>query len=77
MRRCWRYGQTRPVDVHVASAETEESIWQAIVRKRDDHERMKIAMRSAMARAQEIHSTKHDYQPTKQASLPAWLSEDS
>jgi len=77
VRRCWRYGQTRPVDVHVASAETEESIWQAIVRKRDDHERMKIAMRSAMARAQEIHSTKHDYQPTKQASLPAWLSEDS
>lgn len=73
VRRCWRYGQTRPVTVHVASAETEESIWQAIVRKRDDHDKMKIAMRSAMSRAQEIHSVKHDYQPQSQANIPDWL----
>lgn len=74
VRRCWRYGQTRPVDVHVASAETEEAIWQAIVRKRDDHDAMKLHMRAAMARAtQEIRSTKHDYQPAVPAALPSWL----
>jgi SNF2 family DNA or RNA helicase len=72
-RRCWRYGQTRPVDVHVACAETEEAIWQAISRKRDDHDTMKLAMRLAMSRAQEVRSVKLDYQPQKPAALPAWL----
>ena len=74
VRRCWRYGQTRHVEVHVASAETEEAIWQAIVRKRDDHDAMKLHMRAAMARAtQEVRSTKLDYQPAKPAALPSWL----
>lgn len=73
VRRCWRYGQARAVDVHVASAETEEAIWQAIVRKRDDHDRMKHHMRAAMGRAQEIRSVKHDYRPALAAALPDWL----
>jgi Helicase conserved C-terminal domain len=73
VRRCWRFGQSRPVDVHIASAETEESIWQAIVRKRDDHDAMKKNMRSAMADAVEVRATKHDYEPAVKANLPAWL----
>lgn len=74
VRRCWRYGQNRPVDVHVMSAETEEAIWQAVVRKRDDHDAMKTQMRAAMARAvQETRNTKQDYQPAKAAVLPSWL----
>ena len=74
VRRCWRYGQTRPVDVHVASAETEEAIWQAIVRKRNDHDAMKIHMRAAMSRAtQETRNTKHDYAPERPAQFPSWL----
>lgn len=75
VRRCWRYGQTRSVHVHVACAETEETIWQTIVRKRDDHDAMKTAMRSAMARAIEVRTTKLDYQPQVKAALPAWLTE--
>lgn len=74
VRRCWRYGQTRAVEVHVACAETEEAIWQAVSRKRDDHDAMKVHMRAAMARAQqETRFTKHDYQPVKPARLPAWM----
>lgn len=73
VRRCWRYGQPRAVEVHVASAETEEAIWQTIVRKRDDHDRMKHHMRAAMGRAQEIRSVKHDYRPAIPAALPEWL----
>jgi superfamily II DNA or RNA helicase len=74
VRRCWRYGQTRPVEVHVACAETEEAIWQAIVRKRDDHDAMKVHMRAAMARAQEeVRSVKNDYQPQRVAALPKWM----
>jgi hypothetical protein len=73
LRRCWRYGQTREVYAHVACAETEEAIWQAVSRKRDDHDTMKKAMRLAMAEAVESRSIKHDYQPEKKAALPAWL----
>lgn len=75
IRRCWRYGQTRPVQVNVASAETEESIWQAIVRKRDAHEEMKVAMRQAMRNAVESRSTKQDYCPGVHVELPEWLGE--
>lgn len=75
VRRCWRFGQERPVDVHVACAETEEAIWQTIVRKRDDHQTMKTAMRAAMAQAVEVRATKLDYQPEQPAALPAWLQE--
>jgi superfamily II DNA or RNA helicase len=74
VRRCWRYGQTRSVEVHVACAETEEAIWQVIARKRDDHDQMKLHMRAAMLRAQqESRTIKHDYQPTKPADLPPFL----
>lgn len=75
IRRCWRFGQERPVDVHVACAETEGAIWQAITRKRQDHEHMKAAMRAAMSQAAEVRTTKHDYQPAQAAQLPAWLGE--
>jgi hypothetical protein len=73
IRRCWRFGQTRQVDVHIACAETEEAIWQAIVRKRDDHDVMKKAMRHAMAEAVETRTTKHDYTPACKAEFPAWM----
>jgi hypothetical protein len=75
VRRCWRYGQAREVFAHVACAETEEGIWQTIVRKRDDHDTMKQAMRTAMASAVEVRATKLDYQPKKKATLPSWLEE--
>jgi len=75
VRRCWRYGQTRQVDVHVACAITETAIWSTIERKRDEHDTMKVAMRDAMARAVVCRTTKHDYQPNMTAALPAWLTE--
>jgi hypothetical protein len=75
VRRCWRYGQARPVEAHVACATTEEAIWATIVRKRNDHDAMKVAMRAAMSRAVEHRTLKHDYQPQQRAALPAWLTE--
>jgi hypothetical protein len=75
VRRCWRFGQVRPVQVHVACADTEEAIWQTISRKQGDHDTMKRAMREAMSRAVEHRSVKIDYQPAKPARLPAFLSE--
>jgi hypothetical protein len=75
VRRCWRFGQSRPVHAHIACADTEEAIWQTINRKSGDHEGMKAAMREAMARAVEHRTVKVNYEPAKPARLPDFLSE--
>lgn len=74
VRRCWRFGQKREVHVHIACADTEESIWQVVNRKSGDHEGMKSAMRAAMARASEKRTVKIDYEPTHEARLPSFLN---
>lgn len=74
VRRCWRFGQTRPVECHVAMADTERAIWDVISRKSGDHEAMKREMTAAMARAHERRTVKIDYRPTQPTRLPAWLS---
>lgn len=73
VRRCWRFGQQRPVHVHIAMADTEEVIWRAVSRKRDDHEEMKKHMYAAMRRAAEVRGVKLSYQPTMPANLPDWM----
>jgi superfamily II DNA or RNA helicase len=40
IRRCWRFGQTRPVDVHILRAETEGAIVANYRRKEADAERL-------------------------------------
>lgn len=47
VRRCWRYGQKRPVDVYVVCADTEGPVLNSIKRKEADHIRMRQAMRAA------------------------------
>lgn len=73
VRRCWRFGQKRPVDVHVAIADTERAIWDVISRKRDDHDAMKTEMVAAMGRATAERRVRLDYAPTLPARLPAWM----
>lgn len=75
VRRCWRFGQTRPVHVHIAVADGEDQIGRVIDRKSDDHQRMKAAMRAAMLRARGIGpAALSDYQPQHDGRLPPWLS---
>lgn len=73
VRRCWRFGQTRPVECHVAMADTERAIWDVVMRKSGDHDAMKREMTAAMARAHEHRTVKIDYRPTQPLALPAWL----
>lgn len=74
IRRCWRFGQSRPVNVHVACADTEESIWTIVSRKAGDHDAMKLEMTAAMARAARIVPEQAPYQPAKPLALPKWLA---
>lgn len=76
VRRCWRFGQQRPVEVHVAMADTEEAIWRSIQRKSDDHEEMKVEMYAAMRRAVEQRRTKVQFDAGQPMQLPAWMQGD-
>lgn len=74
VRRFWRFGQKRPVQVHIAVATGEESIGAVIERKEGDHAQMKSAMRAAMLRnIGRTYQVKVPYLPTHQGSVPQWL----
>ena len=73
VRRCWRFGQTRPVHVHLAVAEGEDQIGRVITRKATDHSRMKRAMADAMARHRQAATVKVPYLPLHSARFPSWL----
>lgn len=75
VRRCYRFGQTRPVNVHIVCADTEANIHSVVSRKAGDHDKMKTEMVSAMRRAMRIEQETQTYNPTKRASLPAWLKQ--
>ena len=74
VRRCWRFGQSRPVNVHVAMADTEAAIWDVVSRKSGDHDAMKREMTLAMKRASRSAREIEDYIPKKKAALPAWIA---
>jgi hypothetical protein len=74
VRRCWRFGQTKPVNVHLVVATGEEHIGRVIDRKAGDHSRMKRAMTGAMLRAMGRTSAQRiPYKPEHVAPLPRWI----
>lgn len=74
VRRCWRFGQRRAVDVHLIVADGEDAIARVIERKSDDHLRMKAEMAGAMRRSQGLTATlRNAYHPTHDGMLPSWI----
>jgi len=81
VRRFWRFGQTKPVNVHYVSAETEGAVLANLKRKEADADRMAAAMVMHMADlTSEIirGSTRAipDYNPTIPMKMPEWLMEE-
>lgn len=74
VRRSWRFGQKRPVHVHIACADTERTIYETVTRKADDHGAMKRAMEKAMRAVSQSRQVNVEYNPTKEATLPAWMA---
>lgn len=75
VRRCWRFGQTRPVSVHLIVAEGEDQIGRVLDRKADAHAGMKRSMIAASKRAMGRSSAlKIAYKPKHDGRLPTWLS---
>jgi hypothetical protein len=75
VRRCWRFGQTKPVDVHLIVAEGEDQIGRVIDRKAEAHAEMKEAMIAASRRAIAAKSeVRKRYVPKFNGRLPSWLT---
>lgn len=80
IRRFWRFGQTKPVNVHFISAETEGAVVANLRRKEADADRMAAAMVRHMAdlSAADIRGSTRtipDYNPTEPVLLPDWIGE--
>ena len=81
VRRCWRFGQTRPVDVYVIRAETEGAIVENFRRKEADAARMAGEMASRMRDVMRAEVTGarrewNDYEPRVKQTVPAWIGAD-
>lgn len=78
IRRFWRFGQTKPVTVHMIAAETEGAVVANLRRKEADADRMAAAMVMHMAdlSSRAIRGQirdRADYQPKLDITLPAWI----
>ncbi len=77
IRRCWRFGQKRPVDVHVTMASTEASVWSILSAKRDGHDEMRAQMSAAMRRARARDAHLRRYVPAAPMRIPRWLRSEA
>jgi superfamily II DNA or RNA helicase len=78
IRRCWRFGQTKPVNVWLVAAETEGRVVSNLKRKEADAERMAEMMVLHMQdiTVAELRGTvrvKTEYAPDKQMTIPNWI----
>lgn len=78
IRRCYRFGQTQTVDVHMIVSELEGAVTANVKRKEDDFEKMQDEMSkytreivNANVRSAQVERT--EYNPTMKFSLPDWL----
>lgn len=78
IRRCWRFGQTRPVDVRIVISDVEQVIYDNVLAK----ERAARAWAAGLVRESREHSraellagtsAEDDYEPRRALHVPAWL----
>lgn len=75
IRRCYRFGQTQEVDVHIACAETEDAVVQNIMRKQRDYGTMMGQLVEYMNDANQGRSfSDSDYHQNNGKAIPKWLS---
>jgi hypothetical protein len=76
IRRCWRFGQARSVQVHIAMGATERGVVDILNGKRALFEQMRDAMMAAARRRQHRQATSGDYIPAQRLKLPVWLKSE-
>lgn len=78
VRRCWRFGQRSPVEVHVFASDAEGNVVANLQRKEEEARAMGeqlAAMTGASVRANVLGSIRdtNSYAPTSEMEIPAWL----
>ncbi len=79
VRRCWRFGQKRPVEVHIFAAESEGAVVANLRRKEADAAALAAALAAETREAVRaevrgaVRST-NDYDPQTTMEVPAWLA---
>lgn len=82
IRRCWRFGQKRAVDVHIFASELEGEVAKNLQRKERDAlamaEQLSAETRDAVrAEVRGLTRSTNDYAPSVAMTLPAWLARAS
>ena len=77
VRRCWRFGQEKPVDVYIILGEREMNVLENIQRKReqmDEMQRQMTALMKEITLSEIRHTTRitTDYRPMERMEVPAW-----
>jgi len=80
IRRCYRFGQTKEVNVHVIISEKEESVLENIKRKEELAQKMSrnmVALTSEILKNEIQNTTRNviDYNPQYEIEIPVWLKE--
>jgi len=81
VRRCWRFGQTRPVDVHIVRSEADSAVIANFRRKEADAARMAAEMRAHVGDAvrAEVRGLRREWNPYDPAipmTVPGWIGQE-
>lgn len=79
VRRCWRYGQDKPVHVHIVSADVEGAVLDNIKRKEAQQRELKAEMIQIMrgktlAQLGRAEQEKTEYAANESMDVPAWVA---
>ena len=79
IRRCWRFGQDHPVDVHIIISEAEMNVLENIKRKQaqmDDMQNNMVALMHDVTMSEIKHTTRitTEYKPDERMELPTWIA---
>lgn len=78
VRRCWRFGQGKPVEVHIVISDREGAVLDNIKRKQRQHDQMAAEMQKIMrdltlSQIKGATIEKAEYQPKQEMQLPNWI----
>jgi superfamily II DNA or RNA helicase len=73
IRRTWRFGQKRPVQVDAIIADSEQGVWRTVKEKMESHNAMKESMRYAALDSSESLGIKTEYIAETKGKLPVWI----
>lgn len=78
VRRCYRFGQRNPVNVHIFASDAEGSVIDNLARKEADAKKMadelSVETRDSLQASVLRRFNRHNpYQPAKSIAMPAWL----